>query len=78
MYFSKSESLVSTLKAISVAGMQEIAYNSGSSKAKVQSVLLLTDGLATDGVITKEGILAAMLTIQSPSEEKGKKVYKIK
>ena len=62
-----------TIECILDSGMQEIAYNSGSSKAKVQSVLLLTDGLATDGVTTKEGILAEMLKIQSP-EDKSKKV----
>lgn len=53
--------------------MKEVAYHSGSDKAKVQSVLLLTDGLATNGVTTKDGILAKMLTIQKP-EDKSKKV----
>eukprot|EP00731_Ephydatia_muelleri_P001023 Em0001g1023a len=51
-------------------GMEEIAYNSGSEKAKVQSVLLLTDGLANQGVRTKDGILAEMMRIQNPQGEK--------
>eukprot|EP00731_Ephydatia_muelleri_P001021 Em0001g1021a len=51
-------------------GMEEIAYNSGPEKAKVQSVLLLTDGLANQGVTTRDGILAEMMRIQSPQGEK--------
>ena len=50
--------------------MEEIAYNSGSEKAKVQSVLLLTDGLANQGVTTRDGILAEMMRIQNPQGEK--------
>ena len=51
-------------------GMEEVAYNSGPDKAKVQSVLLLTDGLANQGVTTKDGILAEMMRIQNPQGEK--------
>ena len=50
--------------------MEEIAYNSGPEKAQVQSVLLLTDGLANQGVTTKDGILAEMMRIQNPHGEK--------
>ena len=50
--------------------MEEVAYNSGPDKAKVQSVLLLTDGLANQGVTTKDGILAEMMRIQNPQGEK--------
>lgn len=53
--------------------MEEVTYHSGSDRAKVQSVLLLTDGLATHGVITMDGILAKMRTIQQP-EDHTKKV----
>ena len=53
-----------------ILGMEEVAYNSGSKKAKVQSVLLLTDGQANQGVSSKEGILAEMKKLQD-----SKKVY---
>ena len=53
-----------------ILGMEEVAYNSGSNKAKVQSVLLLTDGQANQGVSSKEGILAEMKKLQD-----AKKVY---
>ena len=45
--------------------MEEISVNSGPEKAKVQSVLLFTDGLATDGIKHKEGIVAEMMKIQN-------------
>ena len=35
-------------------------------RAQVQSVLLLTDGLANEGVTGKEGILAKMRELQDP------------
>ncbi|KAL5516342.1 hypothetical protein EMCRGX_G001637 [Ephydatia muelleri] len=54
-------------------GMEEIAYHSGPEKANVQSVLLLTDGVANKGLKTKEGILAQMLKIQNSQEEKAAK-----
>ena len=53
--------------------MEEIAYHSGPEKAKVQSVLLLTDGVANKGLKTKEGILAQMLKIQNSQEKKAAK-----
>ena len=53
--------------------MEEIAYHSGPEKANVQSVLLLTDGVANKGLKTKEGILAQMLKIQNSQEEKAAK-----
>ena len=49
-----------------LSGMKEIAYKSGPEKAQVQSVLLFTDGLANQGVRTKDGILAEMMQIQNP------------
>ena len=58
--------------------MEEVAYNSGADheKAKVQSVLLLTDGLANQGVRTKDGIIAEMMRIQNPQGEKvARKVF---
>eukprot|EP00731_Ephydatia_muelleri_P001001 Em0001g1001a len=54
-------------------GMEEVTYHSGSDRAKVQSVLLLTDGLATHGVITMDGILAKMRTIQQPEDHTKKR-----
>ena len=47
------------------SGMEQIAFASGE-KAQVQSVLLLTDGLANEGIKTKDGILAEMTKLQSP------------
>ena len=55
---------------LSFSGMEEIAYNSGPEKAQVQSVLLLTDGLANQGVTTREGILGEVVRIQNPPGEK--------
>ena len=53
--------------------MKEIAYHSDPERAKVQSVLLLTDGVANEGEITKAGILAQMLKIQNSQEKKAAK-----
>lgn len=47
------------------SGMNEITAGSDSKKANVQSVLLLTDGLANHGVKTKDGILAEMKKLQN-------------
>ena len=58
----------STISFFFILGMEEVTYHSGSDRAKVQSVLLLTDGLATHGVITMDGILAKMRTIQQPED----------
>ena len=48
-----------------ISGMEQIAFATGE-KAQVQSVLLLTDGLANEGIKTKDGILAEMTKLQSP------------
>ena len=50
--------------------MEEIAYNSGPEKAKVQSVLLFTDGLASGGMEIKDRILAEIMQIQNPQGER--------
>ena len=47
------------------SGMQQIAFCEGE-RAQVQSVLLLTDGLANAGITTTEGILQEMKKIQNP------------
>lgn len=46
------------------AGMEQIGLTHGGEKAQVQSVLLLTDGLANQGITSKEGILAEMRKMQ--------------
>ena len=47
------------------AGMEQVAFCTGEH-AQVQSVLLLTDGLANEGIQGKEGILGAMRRMQNP------------
>lgn len=44
--------------------MEQIGLTHGGEKAQVQSVLLLTDGLANQGITSKEGILAEMRKMQ--------------
>ena len=44
--------------------MEQIALTSGGDNAQVQSVLLLTDGLANQGITSKEQILAEMKKMQ--------------
>ena len=44
--------------------MEQIGLTHGGEKAQVQSVLLLTDGLANQGISSKEGILAEMKKMQ--------------
>lgn len=48
-----------------VMGMEQIAFCKGE-RAQVQSVLLLTDGLANAGIIDVEGMLREMKKIQNP------------
>jgi hypothetical protein len=48
-----------------VKGMEEVVGCKGE-RAQVQSVLLLTDGLANEGVKDMEGILAEMRRLQDP------------
>jgi Mg-chelatase subunit ChlD len=48
-----------------VKGMEQIAFCTGEH-AQVQSVLLLTDGLANEGIKGKDNILAEMMKLQSP------------
>ena len=57
--------------------MHEVAYHSGPDKAQVQSVLLLTDGLASEGVTTKDGILAGMMRFQNPQGKKVAQNFKV-
>ena len=45
--------------------MEQVAFCTGEH-AQVQSVLLLTDGLANEGVQGREGILAEMAKLQNP------------
>ena len=49
--------------------MQQIARNSTPKRAQVQSVLLLTDGLANKGITLKDRIIAKMIEIQGPDWE---------
>ena len=49
--------------AVPFSGMQEIAGR-GGNKAKVSSVLLLTDGLANVGNTSKDAILQEMKKIR--------------
>ena len=51
-------------------GMEQIAFCPGEH-AQVQSVLLLTDGLANKGIKGKDNILAEMRKLQSPLAEGG-------
>ena len=44
--------------------MEQIGLTHGGERAQVQSVLLLTDGLANQGISSKEGILAEMKKMQ--------------
>ena len=44
--------------------MEQVGLTHGGEKAQVQSVLLLTDGLANQGITSKEGILAEMRKMQ--------------
>ena len=61
-------------------GMQQIGLTAGQKgQAQVQSVLLLTDGLANEGIKTKDGILGEMRKLQDSkkvrevgSKEEGK------
>ena len=47
--------------------MKQIVLTAGDdSRAQVQSVLLLTDGLANEGIKTKDGILGEMRKLQAP------------
>lgn len=45
--------------------MKQIALTSGGEKAQVQSVLLLTDGLANHGITNRVGIIEQMKKMQS-------------
>lgn len=45
--------------------MEQIAFCPGEH-AQVQSVLLLTDGLANEGIQGREGILGEMRNMQNP------------
>ena len=46
-------------------GMQQIVLTAGrKGRAQVQSVLLLTDGLANEGITGKDGILREMKKLQ--------------
>ena len=46
-------------------GMQQIVLTAGQEgRAQVQSVLLLTDGLANEGIKSKDGILGEMRKLQ--------------
>ncbi len=45
-------------------GMEQVALTCGGEKAQVQSVLLLTDGLANNWITTKDGIIAEMKKMQ--------------
>ena len=46
-------------------GMQQIVLTAGrKGRAQVQSVLLLTDGLANEGIKSKDGILGEMRKLQ--------------
>lgn len=49
--------------------MQQITHNSTANRAQVQSVLLLTDGLANKGIKLKDSIIANMIEIQDPDTE---------
>lgn len=61
-------------------GMQQIGLTAGrKGRAQVQSVLLLTDGLANEGIKSKDGILGEMRKLQDSkkvrevgSKEEGK------
>ena len=61
-------------------GMQQIGLTAGQKgRAQVQSVLLLTDGLANEGIKSKDGILGEMRKLQDSkkvrevgSKEEGK------
>lgn len=58
--------------------MEEIANNGDPEKAKIQSVLLLTDGVPCIGVRSIDGILTKMMQIQNPQGEKfPQKVWKL-
>ena len=50
--------------------MEQIAFCKGEH-AQVQSVLLLTDGLANEGIQGREGILGEMRKIQDPPVQGG-------
>ena len=45
--------------------MEQVAFCQGEH-AQVQSVLLLTDGLANEGIQGKDSILAEMVKLQNP------------
>ena len=47
------------------AGMEQVALTNGGEKAQVQSVLLLTDGLANHGITHKAGIIDQMTKMQN-------------
>lgn len=55
----------STLLGFVCPGMEQVVQCTGA-RAQVQSVLLLTDGLANEGVRGTEGILAKMRELQDP------------
>ena len=55
----------STLLCFVCPGMEQVVQCTGE-RAQVQSVLLLTDGLANEGVRGTEGILAKMRELQDP------------
>ena len=55
----------STLLGFVSPGMEQVVQCTGE-RAQVQSVLLLTDGLANEGVRGTEGILAKMRELQDP------------
>ena len=47
-----------------LTGMEQVALTNGQEKAQIQSVLLLTDGLANHGITSKTGILNVMEQMQ--------------
>lgn len=49
-------------------GMEQVVL-SGGERAQVQSVLLLTDGLANEGIKDTDGILAEMMKLQNPPSQ---------
>ena len=53
-----------------ILGMEQIAFCKGEH-AQVQSVLLLTDGLANEGIQGREGILGEMRKMQDPPVQGG-------
>lgn len=47
-----------------IIGMEQIALTQDKKRAQVQSVLLLTDGLANNGLVSQAGIIQEMKKMQ--------------